>query len=248
MQYLEILSSNNILRGMKHHCSRFADAQQPIIMVHGYFSATRNGPQRLFIELANQLASLGFTVYRFDLSGMGESEGDIKKITFQKHVEDLDAIVDFVQREHPNQPITIVAHSLGCNLALCKIQKDFTLYHKVVFLAPYLTNSNTIHLIIGDEKKLRELEKNNFTYRKGLYVDNSYFVESETEKFSKIISSLPIKFSIIVGDEDQFIPTDLTISALKNISNTEVTRIHGADHNFLETHKELVDIIVSILS
>lgn len=246
MKYLEILSGENILRGMKHF-SCPAGIRNPIVMVHGYFSATRNGPQRLFIELANRLASLGFTVYRFDLSGMGESDGDIKKITFQKHVEDLNAIIHFVQHEHENQKITLIAHSLGCNLALCQIQQDIHLYHKIFFLAPYLTNTHTLFQIFGDTNKINELEKHKFTYRRGLYVDNSYFIESKVEKFKKLLAETPLTFHIIVGEKDQFIPMELTIEALKNIDNADIVCLPNADHNFLETHEELTKSIIKVL-
>lgn len=244
MEYLQINSSEHLLRGMRHSMQRPREASLPVILVHGYFSANRNGPQRLFIEIAERLAQLGLIVYRFDLSGMGESDGDIKKIGFHQHKEDLDSIIRFVHHKHSNQKIKIIAHSMGCNLALSLVQKNIDLFDNIILLAPFLTNEITLKNIISADK-IQQMEKEAFTYRKGLYVDSSYFLESQTNKFINTLHAISLKINIIVAENDQFIPKKISLNALRN-TNANIICLPNADHNFLEVHDILLNLISEI--
>ena len=49
ISYMEINSNGRCLRGMVHHSQTASSI--PIIIVHGYFSANKIGPQRLSIAL-----------------------------------------------------------------------------------------------------------------------------------------------------------------------------------------------------
>jgi pimeloyl-ACP methyl ester carboxylesterase len=57
----------------------------------------RVGPNRIYVALARALASLGFTVLRFDLSGIGESDVRRDNTPFQEaEMQDVAAALDFL--------------------------------------------------------------------------------------------------------------------------------------------------------
>jgi hypothetical protein len=53
--------------------NRQAAAQRPATLLLGAGIVHRVGPHRLYVKLARQLASMGFVVFRFDFSGIGDS-------------------------------------------------------------------------------------------------------------------------------------------------------------------------------
>ena len=67
-----------------------------IIVVGG--PQTRVGSHRLFVSLARTLAKQGVTVFRFDYSGAGDSEGELSTFTEIQH--DIDAAIDTFQKRH----------------------------------------------------------------------------------------------------------------------------------------------------
>lgn len=63
-------------------------------------------------RISRTLADRGFAVFRFDFTGIGESEGDFADTNFSSNVEDLKAAADFLRREY-RAPRLLVGHSLG---------------------------------------------------------------------------------------------------------------------------------------
>ena len=69
------------------------DKHPTVILVPG-FGMTKDEYKGFFIDLANLLAGQGYLVYRFDVSGRNESQGDFSKTTLTKHIGELNKIVD----------------------------------------------------------------------------------------------------------------------------------------------------------
>jgi putative redox protein len=62
--------------------------------------------------ISKALVNLGFAVFRFDFTGIGNSEGDFANTNFSSNVEDLVAAADFLQ-DHYQAPSVLIGHSLG---------------------------------------------------------------------------------------------------------------------------------------
>ena len=241
--YEEIRDNNIVLRGMHHYPQH--DGECPIIIVHGYFSANRIGPQRLFVNLANYLANEGYHVYRFDLEGMGESDGDISKVRFSGHVENLSKIIDAVYNKfHKN--IIIIAHCLGCNITLSEVIDRPDIFREVIFLAPFYSNRLIMNRFFG-RKKIRELSTKKCTYRKGLYADYSFFSENTQDDFKRKLSKTQSTINVIIPKNDQFIPFKCNFETFSRLNNINLIYIDKADHNFLETQNELLELVKRLL-
>lgn len=63
-------------------------------------------------NISKALVSLGIAVFRFDFTGLGESEGDFAETNFSSNVEDLVAAAGFLEGRGM-QPEILVGHSLG---------------------------------------------------------------------------------------------------------------------------------------
>ena len=64
------------------------------------------------VRIAKALWLRGFAVFRFDFTGLGDSEGDFTNTTFSTNVADLVAASAFL-RDNYNAPRMLIGHSLG---------------------------------------------------------------------------------------------------------------------------------------
>ena len=63
-------------------------------------------------RISRALVALGYTVLRFDFTGLGNSDGDFSNTNFSSNVEDLIAAADFLRSEY-RAPQLLIGHSLG---------------------------------------------------------------------------------------------------------------------------------------
>lgn len=63
-------------------------------------------------HISRTLTDHGLGVFRFDFTGLGESEGDFSETNFSSNVEDLTAAASYMKKEW-NAPVMIIGHSLG---------------------------------------------------------------------------------------------------------------------------------------
>ncbi|WP_394690743.1 alpha/beta hydrolase [Hoeflea sp.] len=88
-----------------------------VLLNHG-FSVTRMGVGRAFVDLARGLTDAGCTVYAFDRLGHGESDGRFLDVTVPNELEQLSAMLDYVQADGDG-PIHVLGHSLGGMESAC---------------------------------------------------------------------------------------------------------------------------------
>jgi putative redox protein len=63
-------------------------------------------------NISRALAREGIAVFRFDFTGLGESEGDFADTNFSSNVDDLVAAAEFLKSEY-DAPRILIGHSLG---------------------------------------------------------------------------------------------------------------------------------------
>lgn len=87
----------------------------PMIIICSGFAGSKCGKNRLFVRLAEHLASLGMGVLRFDYRGCGDSEGNFQDQSFEDYVSDALACLNYVEN-HLNTDKTrigFLGRSLG---------------------------------------------------------------------------------------------------------------------------------------
>jgi pimeloyl-ACP methyl ester carboxylesterase len=84
----------------------------------------RVGPNRIYVSLARRLAALGFTVLRFDLAGIGES--DVRRDSVPFHVAEIEDVVeamDFLAAARGASRFTLMGICSGAALsAICALR------------------------------------------------------------------------------------------------------------------------------
>lgn len=86
-----------------------ASPKATVLFAH-CFTCSKN--LKVVSNITKILAELGFATFRFDFTGLGESEGDFANTNFSSNVEDLVAAYAYLEKENM-APGILVGHSLG---------------------------------------------------------------------------------------------------------------------------------------
>ncbi len=181
-------------------------------------------------NIGRALSANGFGVFRFDFTGLGESEGDFADTNFSGNVEDLLAAASFLEKEH-KAPTLLVGHSLGGAAVLFAAQ-ELPSVKAVATIAAPSSPQHVKHLL---KSNISEIEKNGFSTvnlgGRDFTIKAQFLQDLETKKLKDIVSNLDK--SILVTHS----PQDITVG----ISNAEeiylaarhpksFISLDGADH------------------
>jgi uncharacterized protein len=102
------------------------NGQFPAILINHGYAGSKIGSQRLYVELAQQLAESGIATLRLDFRGCGDSEGDFARVTVDDLVADALEGLAFL-RSHPAvdpRRLGLLGASLGAAIAARVARKD----------------------------------------------------------------------------------------------------------------------------
>ncbi|VAW47156.1 Bll2902 protein [hydrothermal vent metagenome] len=95
-------------------------------------------------HISKALVEMGFAVFRFDFTGLGNSDGDFANTNFSSNVEDLVAAADFLQANY-QAPSILIGHSLG-GAAVLKAASQIPQAQAVVTIGAPADASHIKHL------------------------------------------------------------------------------------------------------
>lgn len=116
------------------------------------FTCTRNIKAARHISQA--LTEAGFSVLRFDFTGLGESEGDFADTTFSSNLDDLEAAAKWLGREL-SPPQLLLGHSLGGAAALACAER----LPSVAAVATIAAPSSPAHVLDQFGADLSQIER-----------------------------------------------------------------------------------------
>lgn len=98
-----------------------------------------------YAGLAARLVARGHAVYAIDHRSHGRSSGERANIErFSYLVSDLSAFVGRAQREHPDQPVTLLGHSMGGAIALASALRIQATLKGLALSAPALAAGQAV--------------------------------------------------------------------------------------------------------
>jgi predicted glycoside hydrolase/deacetylase ChbG (UPF0249 family)/pimeloyl-ACP methyl ester carboxylesterase len=202
-----------------------------IIFIHGYFSSNKLGPANLYVQLSRFFQELGYIVWRFDIIGVGDSDGLYSDITYQNHIRDVNTLIIKAKEKYPFK-ISLCGHSSGANIALelLKFHSDI----KMLLLISPAFGTITGCAGLLNKEQIRELHNNGNTIRKGLIINVDYYIPFQSDEiFEKAKLILP-KCFYFIAMKDQFYNSELMISKLEEQGIEQILKIPDAEHNFLD--------------
>lgn len=190
-------------------------------------------------NISRALTANGFGVFRFDFTGLGESDGDFENTNFSGNVDDLISAANFLT-ENFRAPTVIIGHSLGGTAAIFAASKISAIKAVATIGAPSnpkhvqnLLRSN-IDEIKANGKAVVDLGGREFTIKK------QFLDDLETQSLPDVAKNLNKALLIIHS------PQDSTVE-IKNAEEIYVAAKHpksfvsidGADHLLLKKEDSL---------
>jgi len=97
------------------------------------FTCSKN--YKAVVNISKALTARGFGVFRFDFTGLGESEGDFSDTNFTSNVEDLISAADYMTANMAG-PEILIGHSLGGTAVMQAASRIRTCRAVVTIAAP----------------------------------------------------------------------------------------------------------------
>jgi predicted alpha/beta-fold hydrolase len=116
---------NKQLVGIYTESELKTDKKSPTILFLNSGLLPHIGPYRLYVKLARKFAKQGYPSFRFDLSGIGDSEKHKdSRLHKLQHKEDIKEVIDFLQKEHNDNAFVSFGICTGADNAHQTMARD----------------------------------------------------------------------------------------------------------------------------
>ncbi|KAG6551416.1 hypothetical protein Mapa_007062 [Marchantia paleacea] len=219
------------------------------ILCHGFRSSKKSTTLGV---VASTLVTAGFSSFRFDFSGNGESEGEFAYGNYWKEVEDLRAAIEY-WRGQGREITAIIGHSKGGNVVILYASK----YGDV---STVVNVSGRFDLNIGQlerfgEAGMKKLEQEGFLDVKDKAGNVEYRVtlksledrlSTDMDGASKAISK-DCRVLTVHGSQDEIVKIENANDFAKRIPNHTLRVFEGANHNYEGDRKKLADLVLEFI-
>lgn len=227
---------NQRLAGLLH--SR-PEAGAAVIVCHGFTGSKEGGGRAL--EMAEEMARLGYAALLFDFSGCGESEGDFADITLTSHLRDLQSSVNFCLGLGLKKIITL-GRSFGGSAAICHGGTDRRVAGVCTWAAP--ADLKGVFSAFRDRALDTPGELVPLTGEQGtVYLKKAFFSDLERHNVAGQAALLsPRPLLVIQGSADTVVPPENAGAICQAAGEPKHLQvIEGADHQFSGRHREVWD-------
>ena len=208
--------------------------------VHG-LNSNRRGDKALYF--ARQVARRGEAFASLDLTGHGDSEGELLGLSLTRNLSDVDRGLRFVRDEAgPFSSVFLVGSSMGGLTALWYSAHHPDRVHANLLIAPAFELAGRLLLSLGRNKaqRWREEGKTHLVTEHAEFDLGYGFVEDEARyPIATLVRKLKTPTLILHGTQDETVPYRLSRNFTQKVQISKLTLIAGGDHR-LTDHKELL--------
>lgn len=230
-KHVSIETEKGIIRGVWHSLSPLFNSKFVIVFVHGYFSANKIGPARLYVEMARYLCSYGYSVLRCDALGVGESDGNFIDVTFESELKDFEEVCNYAKKIATRANLIFIGHSMGANLVI-QLSKEINKIAGVVLLSPGLRLIGGLKRLFN-YSQLKDLKEKGWTIRKGLYINQDWVTALQNSDILDTIKMLSCPLTILQGDLDELYDPAGAVQLVLSNKSAKLIMIRGEDHNYM---------------
>ncbi|KAG6723336.1 hypothetical protein I3843_03G202100 [Carya illinoinensis] len=229
-----------------------------VILCHGFHSSKE---YNTMVNLAAALENGGFSAFRFDFAGNGESEGSFQYGNYWREVDDLRSVIQHFSEA--NRTIrAILGHSKGGNVVLLYASKYHDISRVVNVSGRYdLTEGIVEHLGKDFMQRIKEdgFIDVKFTYQKKDVENKTGSVnfrvteEGLLERLSTDMHEACLHISkecwvlTVHGTEDQIISSSDAVKFSKIIPNHKLHIIEGCDHGYAHYQGDLASVVLDFI-
>ena len=214
-----------------------SDNSKVAIFCHGYRSTKETSKAE---PLSKELMKEGISLFVFDFSGCGESDGKFEDSTITQYIDDVKSAIN----QFPDSEIAVIGSSLGGIITLQEAANDERV-KVLVELAPVSTwppSSNDEFgrveewkekgFAMTDSKRLGKMRINYEFYEDGLqYADYSVY------------ERIKAKTLILHGTADESVNINQSKELEKHLENGKLIILDGENHGFTKDFNRMVEEI-----
>ncbi|MBR9677803.1 MAG: alpha/beta hydrolase [Nanoarchaeota archaeon] len=206
-----------------------------VLLVHG-FGVTKE-ESGMFDDIAQNLANQGITVYRFDFSGCGQSQGDYSEITLTKLGQDLRTIIEKID----SQNLCIISQSFGTSVTIIVAPKA-----KCFIMMGSISNPKKILAdLFGENYNPEGISWRKRSSGKITKIKPGFWKDLQKHDLTQKISKIKTPILYIHGSEDDKVPLTEMLEFYKNTENAEKRVLEGAGHDLKPCREEMKELILA---
>lgn len=218
------------------------DIKDFVIISHCFTCSKR---YKLYNNISKALTEKGYGVARYDVMGLGESEGDFSHTSFTTNVEDLIVVYDYISKNY-KVPSFLVGHSLG-SLVSIKAANLLDSIKGVATVASPQNFDNLIRLFSSYEQELKE--NDNLVVKlsgRDINIGLDYLKDLRDESADEILHNFKKPIIMFHSLTDKTVPYEQGLNLFNKInSEKSFISLNNVDH--LVSNKKDANYISSIL-
>lgn len=182
------------------------------------------------VRIAKALWLRGFAVFRFDFTGLGDSEGDFANTTFSSNVGDLVAAADFLRDEY-GPVTTLVGHSLG-GAAVLAAAGRIPEAHAVCTIGAPAEPAHVAHHFAASRDQIESEGEAEVTIGgRGFTIKKSFLDDIEQHRLDDYVSKMGKSLLIFHSPTDDVVGIENARHIYEAARHPKsFISLHGADH------------------
>lgn len=179
-------------------------AKGTVLFAH-CFTCSKN--LRALGRISRTLTEHGMGVFRFDFTGLGESEGDFADTNFSSNIDDLQAAAKYMDQEW-SAPRMLIGHSLG-GAAVLQAAHQIATVEAVATIGAPCNPQHVAHLLMDKKEEIEKKGKARVKLAGRVFTIKKQFLDDLKEQaMNKVIENLDKPLLIFHSPVDQTVGID----------------------------------------
>lgn len=200
-----------------------------------------------FIKLSKKLQEIGYSSFRFDFNGHGESEGLDKDVTILKEINDVESTINMLKEKGYSEFI-LLGGSFGAGIISLIPFEKYNIKSLILWYGCLDYDYARYGNLFTEENRKEALEKGYYIsksinsgeeFRFGLELFDETYKYKPYENLKKC--DLPKLF--VHGNIDKALPYELSKKVSDNCNNSIFKLINGGEHTFMNSNKAINEAI-----
>jgi putative redox protein len=181
-------------------------------------------------NISRQLTEEGFAVFRFDFTGLGESEGDFENTNFSSNIQDLISAAEYMENEY-EAPSLIIGHSLGGAAVIYAGSKLESVQAVATISAP--SSPDHVKKLLGESvERIKQKGTAEVTISGRSFTIKEQFLEDISEKnMQEILKNMRKPLLLLHSPQDDIVGIENAAEIYKHAMHPKsFISLDGADH------------------
>lgn len=217
-----------------------------VVVCHGFRGTKENGGK--IFAFADKLKQAGAGVAAFDFQGSGRSEGDFAAVTLSRQGEDLQAVIDYVDRSF-GLPVILLGRSMGGSSILVGGATDKRVAGYIFWSTPVFMHQAFATIMGRYYDHLRAGEKIVYQDDGGVFeLQPDLVSDFDRHDMQQLVHTIGARPTLIIqaGDDDS-VCADNGEYLHRLLPNSQLLMFEQAGHRFLELTAEREDLTIDWL-